>query len=106
VVHVCAGSGIVPSFAILEHALLGEPRSAVRPYNGRVTGILKVSADQSSEEDELDFEIAYQRSLTTAQRFEMMLARSRQLAKELIRRGHRRPVEVVKRPRSDTTSPR
>jgi hypothetical protein len=63
-----------------------------------VSRVLKVSPGASSEEDELDFELAYQRSLSTAQRFEMMLARSQQIAEELIRRGHRRPVEVVKRP--------
>jgi hypothetical protein len=63
-----------------------------------VAQILKVAPEVSSEDDELDFELAYQRSLTTAQRFEMMLARSRQIAAELIRRGHRRPVEIVKRP--------
>jgi hypothetical protein len=60
-------------------------------------GVLKVAAAASSEEDELDFELAYQRSLSTAQRFEMMFARSRQIAEELIRRGHRKPVEVLKR---------
>ena len=60
--------------------------------------VLKVSPGASSEEDELDFELAYQRSLSTAQRFEMMLARSRQIAEELIRRGHRKPVEISKRP--------
>jgi hypothetical protein len=27
----------------------------------------------------------------------MMLARSRQIAEELIRRGHRKPVEIAKR---------
>jgi hypothetical protein len=59
--------------------------------------VLKVSPGESSEEDELDFELAYQRSLSTAERFEMMLVRSRQIAEELIRRGHRRPVEIVKR---------
>jgi hypothetical protein len=67
-------------------------------YNLWVTQILKIAAGASSEDDELDFEQAYQRSLTTAQRFEMMQARSRQIAEELIRRGHRRPVEIVKRP--------
>jgi hypothetical protein len=60
-------------------------------------GILKVSPEDASEEAELAFELAYQRSLSTAQRFEMMLSRSRQSAEELIRRGHRRPVEIVKR---------
>lgn len=60
--------------------------------------VLKAAAGESSDEAELDFELAYQRSLTTAQRFEMMIARSRQIAEELIGRGHRRPVEIVKRP--------
>ena len=59
--------------------------------------VLKVSPGEQFEEDELAFELAYQRSLSTAQRFEMMLARSRQIAEELIRRGYRKPVEVVKR---------
>jgi hypothetical protein len=59
--------------------------------------VLKVSPGASSEEDELNFELAYQRSLSTAQRFEMMLTRSRQIAEDLIRRGHRKPVEIAKR---------
>jgi len=59
--------------------------------------VLKVPPGASSEDDELDFELAYQRSLSTAQRFEMMLKRSRQIAEELIRRGHRKPAEIVKR---------
>ena len=59
--------------------------------------VLKVSPEVSSEKNELDFELAYQRSLSTAQRFEMMLARSRQIAEELIRRGHRKPAEIAKR---------
>jgi len=62
-----------------------------------VPRILKVAPGVSSEEDELDFELAYQRSLTTAERIEMMLSRSRQVAEELIQRGHRRPVEIAKR---------
>jgi hypothetical protein len=62
-----------------------------------VTGILKTAPDAGDEDAELEFELAYQRSLTTAQRFEMMLSRSRLIAQELIRRGHRKPVEVLKR---------
>jgi hypothetical protein len=62
-----------------------------------VPRVLKVSPGTPSEKDELDFELAYQRSLSTAQRFDMMLARSRQIAEELIRRGHRKPVEIAKR---------
>jgi hypothetical protein len=63
-----------------------------------VPQILKVAPGASSEEDELDFELAYQRSLSTAERFEMMLSRSRQIAEELIRRGYRMPAEITKRP--------
>jgi hypothetical protein len=62
-----------------------------------VVQVLKVPPGAPSDEDELAFELAYQRSLSTAQRFEMMLARSRQIAEELIRRGHRKPVEIAKR---------
>jgi hypothetical protein len=58
---------------------------------------LKLEPGASSEDQELEFELRYQRSLTTAQRFEMMLARSREMAERLIRLGHRRPTEVVKR---------
>ena len=64
----------------------------------RILGQVRLRKRSASEEDELAFELAYQRSLSTAQRFEMMLARSRQIAEELIRRGHRKPVEIVKRP--------
>jgi hypothetical protein len=59
--------------------------------------VLKVDPRADSEEAELDFELAYQRSLTTAERFEMMFRKSRQIAEELLRRGHRRPFEIVKR---------
>jgi len=59
--------------------------------------VLKVSPDATSEDAALDFELAYQRSLSTAQRFEMMFTRSRQIAEELIRRGHRKPAEILKR---------
>lgn len=59
--------------------------------------ILKLDPHDGAEEQELAFELAYQQTLTVAQRFEMMLRCSRELASELLRRGHRRPVEVVKR---------
>ena len=63
----------------------------------KMTAGSQASPEASSEEDELDFELTDQRSLSTAQRFEMMLARSRQIAEELIRRGHRKPVQITKR---------
>jgi hypothetical protein len=57
--------------------------------------ILKLEKDD--KEKELDFEIEYQLSLTTEQRFEMMFIRSRQIAEMLIRYGHRKPFEIIKR---------
>ena len=59
--------------------------------------ILKVGPEEQSEERELEFELQYQRGLTRAQRFQMMLTKSNELAQELIRRGHRRPAPVLKR---------
>ncbi len=53
--------------------------------------------DIDDEEKERDLELAYQRSLTTQQRFEMMFRRSREMAEMLERRGYRKPFEVIKR---------
>jgi len=53
--------------------------------------------DADDEERELELELAYQRSLTTQQRFEMMFRKSRELAEMLERLGYRRPFEIVKR---------
>ena len=62
-----------------------------------VPSVLKLDPDGSSEDDELEFELRYQRGLTTAERFEMMFSRSGEIWERLIRLGHRRPAEVVKR---------
>lgn len=59
--------------------------------------VLELDPNDASEERELDFELDYLRGLTTAQRFEMMFRRSRQIAEELLRRGHRGPARVVRR---------
>lgn len=59
--------------------------------------VLKLDPADSSEDEELDFELAYQRALTTAQRFEMMFRKSREMAEELLRRGYREPTRVAKR---------
>ncbi len=61
----------------------------------KVSPIWKLDADD--EEKERELELAYQRSLTTQQRFEMMFRRSREMAEMLERRGYRKPFEVVKR---------
>ena len=60
--------------------------------------ILKVGPEEQSEERELEFELQFQQGLTRQERFEMMLRKSRELAEELIRRGHRRPAAIIKRP--------
>lgn len=67
-----------------------------RPRDRRMTGILKLSVDDP--ERELDFELLYQRGLTTQERFRLMFRKSRELADSLVRHGHRKPLAVVKRP--------
>ena len=58
--------------------------------------ILKL--DHDDEERERTFELDFLLSLTTAQRFEMMIRQSDEIKRTLIRNGHRKPVEIVKRP--------
>ncbi len=62
--------------------------------------ILKL--DRDDEDRELEFELAYQRTLTTQQRFDMMFRRSRLMAEALARHERRthgpgRSAEIVKR---------
>jgi hypothetical protein len=59
-----------------------------------VSPIWKLDADDEGKE--LELELAYQRSLTTQQRFEMMFRKSREMAEMLERRGYRKPFEIVK----------
>lgn len=61
--------------------------------------ILKL--DRDDEDRELEFELAYQRTLTTQQRFDMMFCMSRLMAEALARHegrtlGPGRPIEIVK----------
>jgi hypothetical protein len=62
-----------------------------------MASVLKSRPGEDDEDRELEFELEYQGRLTSAERFEMMFRRSREMAEELLRRGHRRPSEVVKR---------
>lgn len=61
------------------------------------TGILKLDPSADTENEELDFELAFQRGLTTEQRFEMMFRRSREMAELLRSHGHGNTVSIVKR---------
>jgi len=57
--------------------------------------ILKL--DDDDEDKEMDFELDYQLSLNVDQRFHMMFQKSKELAKMLVKNGHRRPFEIIKR---------
>lgn len=58
---------------------------------------LKLDPLGSDEERELDFELRFQRSLTVAQRFELMLQKSREMADLLRSRGHGIASSITKR---------
>jgi len=58
--------------------------------------ILKL--DRDDPERERAFELDYLLSLTTRQRFEMMIRESEAIMRTLIRNGHREPSELAKRP--------
>ena len=57
--------------------------------------ILKLDDDDPKRE--MEFEIDFQATLTTRQRFDMMCSASSLILETLIRNGHRRPVEIAKR---------
>ncbi len=57
--------------------------------------ILKIDTDD--EEKEIDFEVDYLLSLTAEQRFHMMFQRSKELAEMLVKNGHRKAPEIIKR---------
>jgi hypothetical protein len=61
-----------------------------------MSSILKLENDD--QDRELEFEVEYQLSLTVEQRFRMMFQKSREMAEILVRNGHRKPFEIVKRP--------
>ena len=57
--------------------------------------ILKCKDDNEGLEHR--FELDYLLSLTTQERFQMMIQKSNDIKEILIRNGHRKPVEIVKR---------
>jgi hypothetical protein len=58
--------------------------------------ILKLSSDDA--EKEFEFELNYLFSLTFGERFKMMREKSREMLRQMIEHGYRRPFEVIKRP--------
>ena len=61
----------------------------------RKGSILKLS--QADEERELEFELNYLASLTFEERLKMMKQKSREMLRQRVEHGHRRPFEVHKR---------
>jgi hypothetical protein len=57
--------------------------------------VLKTRAE--NERVEIEFELDYLASLTTQQRFEMMLRKSREMASLRKRHGSRRTTQIIKR---------
>jgi len=62
---------------------------------GKNPSILKLSADD--EEKELEFELNYLASLTFEERLKMMREKSREMLKQMVEHGHRKPFEILKR---------
>jgi hypothetical protein len=57
--------------------------------------ILKLS--HHDEEKELEFELAYLRSLTFEERLNMVRQKSRDMLKQMVELGYRKPFEIIKR---------
>jgi hypothetical protein len=57
--------------------------------------VLKLEND--NQKKELIFELKYLLSLTTRQRFEMMLKKSEEIKKLLGKRGRRKAFQIIKR---------
>jgi hypothetical protein len=63
--------------------------------HGQETTILKLS--KHDEEGEKAFELEYLRSLTFEERMAMMRKKSKEMLRQMVDRGHRKPFEIVKR---------
>ncbi len=61
-----------------------------------MTRILKL--ERNDPQRELEFDLDYLLSLTSEERYRLMLRRSTDALERMIRNGHLRPVEIIKRP--------
>lgn len=61
----------------------------------RPPSILKLSED--NEWKELEFELEYLRALSFEERLAMMRKKSKEMLKQLVELGYRKPFEIVKR---------
>ena len=53
--------------------------------------------DHDDEDKAIEFELEFQSTLTTAERFKMMFEMSNRIKEILIRNGHRKPIEIITR---------
>jgi hypothetical protein len=53
--------------------------------------------DHDDEDKALAFELEFQNTLTTEERFQMMYEISNRIKEILIRYGHRKPTEIIQR---------
>lgn len=64
-------------------------------FMGKKPFILKLS--EHDEKRELEFELEYLRSLTFEERLTIMRRKSREMLKQMVNLGHRKPFEIIKR---------
>ena len=60
-----------------------------------MNSVLKL--DRHNGKEEIIFELKFQMSLTTRQRFEMMFKKTEEMKKLLEKSGHRKAFEIIKR---------
>jgi hypothetical protein len=60
-----------------------------------MSSVLKL--DRHNEKEGITFELKFQMSLTTRQRFEMMFKKTEEMKKLLEKSGHRKAFEIIKR---------
>ena len=60
-----------------------------------MSSILKL--DRHNEKEEITFELKFQMSLTTHQRFEMMFKKTEEMKKLLEKSGYRKAFKIIKR---------
>jgi hypothetical protein len=65
--------------------------------SGKVEAMAILKTRTHNERAEIEFELNYLASLTTRQRFEMMLQKSREMASLRKRHGSRRTTQIIKR---------
>lgn len=65
--------------------------------SGKVKAMAILKTRTHNERAEIEFELNYLASLTTQQRFDMMLRKSREIASLRKRHGSRRTTQIVKR---------